>query len=139
MWTKISSSVWKEVGVAPFTQSMAVGNEMRFMGLSDVSGIEFREFKAGGSCDPTIKPIGEGAHAKEQDFNMGKGRIKLKVVELMEVVGGEDGMQSIPRSISARSPLMEIANQENLNSSKHDVARFSSCSLKQIDPALRSG
>nr|POE91645.1 putative ribonuclease h protein [Quercus suber] len=70
---------------------------------------------------------------------MGKGRIELKVAELMGVAGGEDRMESIPRSISAISPLMEIANQENLSPSKHVAARFLSCSLKRMDPALRSG
>lgn len=137
--TKISSSIWKEVGIAPFTQSTAVGNGIRSMGLSDVLGIEFREFKAEGSCDPTVNPIGEGAHAEEQDFDMGKGQIELKVVELMEVASGDDGMESISRSTLARSPLMEIANQENVNSSEHAITRFFSSSLKQIDPALRSG
>nr|POE70236.1 hypothetical protein CFP56_36500 [Quercus suber] len=63
----------------------------------------------------------------------------MKEAELMEVVGGEDEMESNQKYTSTRPPLMEIANKENHSPSELVVMHISSSSLKGIDPALRTG
>ncbi|XP_075635731.1 uncharacterized protein LOC142607932 [Castanea sativa] len=86
-----------------------------------------------------MEPIGVGAHGEEQFLGLGKDRVQLKVTELKGGTGSQDGLESLPRSISARPHLMEIANQPSLSPSEHVIVCFSSCPLKRIDPALRSG
>lgn len=59
---KISSAVWKEVGVNPFNQSMKVDKEMSLLGSSKFMVPKFRVFKVGGSSDPTISSFDRGVH-----------------------------------------------------------------------------
>lgn len=137
--TKKSSLVWKEVGVNPFTHSTAKGKGISSLGSSDFTVPKFREFKVEGSRAPTVNLTSAGALGEEQSLEISDDRIKQKEDELMGVDGGEDGMEIIPSLALARPPLMEIVNQESQIPSEHAVVRISSCSLKRIDPALRSG
>ncbi|XP_023878931.2 uncharacterized protein LOC111991384 [Quercus suber] len=63
----------------------------------------------------------------------------MKEAELIEVVSGEDEMESNQKYTSTRPPLMEIANKENHSPSELAIMHISSSSLKGIDPALRTG
>ena len=73
--TKKSSSVWKEVGVNPFTHSRTKGKGISSLGSSDFSVPEFREFKFGGSRAPTMNLTGAGAPGEEQSLEISDDRI----------------------------------------------------------------
>ncbi|KAM4124617.1 hypothetical protein ACB094_01G244900 [Castanea mollissima] len=56
----------------------------------------------------------------------------------MGIDDDEDGMEINSSSMVVGPPLLESAHKASQSPSEHAVARFLSCSLKRIDPALQS-
>ncbi|KAF3948627.1 hypothetical protein CMV_025404 [Castanea mollissima] len=100
--------------------------------------LEFREFKPGGSCDRMVNSSDTSAPGEKQNFEPNDGQIELKVDELMGIDGDEDGMEINSSSMIVGPPLLESVHKASQSPSEHAVARFLSCYLKRIDPALQS-
>lgn len=86
-----------------------------------------------------MDPTGVSASGEKKFFGLGKDHDQLIGAETKGDLGSQNMLESFPRSLSARPPMMETANPERLSPSEHAVACFAACPLKRIDPALRSG
>ncbi|KAM3685702.1 hypothetical protein ACB098_11G140900 [Castanea mollissima] len=126
------------MGVKSFTQATAVGNGMTPLCSTEFMVPEFRVFKVGASCDPMVISFDTSAPREKHNCEKSDGQLELKMNELIGVDGDKDRMEINPSSMIARPPLLESDLKASLNPSKHTIASFSSCSLKRIDPALRS-
>ncbi|KAL4600348.1 hypothetical protein ACB092_11G192300 [Castanea dentata] len=126
------------MGVKSFTQATAVGNGMSPLCSMEFMVLEFWVFKAGASCDPMVISFDTSAPREKHNCEKSDGQLELKVDELIGVDGDKDGMEINPSSTIAGPPLLESDLQASLNPSEHAIASFSSCSLKRIDPTLRS-
>nr|POF20431.1 uncharacterized protein CFP56_46865 [Quercus suber] len=115
--------VWKEVSGNPFS--------LKPQEHSEPQRVEIREFKAGGSMSQ--KGTGEESVMEE---------VLVSVeVEARPDKGSEVGTAALINSNPQRRPLLEISNQQRTEGGSRleaDKASIANCSLRRIDPSLRS-
>ena len=93
--------------------------------------VKIKEFKASGSMSQNV--ISEESIMEEVLDTVGE--------ETRSEKGSELGTATIISSDSPRTPLLEISNQQMTDGGsrlKVDKANIANCSLKRIDPSLRS-